>query len=33
MQILKGTNTLDGYLPEPDYTADKAAAELGKSGK
>jgi hypothetical protein len=28
MQIFKATNTLDGYLPEFDYTADKAAAEL-----
>lgn len=28
MQIFKATNTLDGYLPVLDYTADKAAAEL-----
>lgn len=28
MIIFKATNTLDGYLPALDYTADKAAAEL-----
>jgi phosphoglycerate dehydrogenase-like enzyme len=28
MKLFKATNTLDGYLPELDYTADKAAAEL-----
>ena len=28
MKTYKATNTLDGYLPTLDYTADKAAAEL-----